>query len=114
MADQNDDIEARNNVPCNLQSNNLVPPQNLLPKNLLPPQNPPRIKDLIFENLFELRVLRTTYNTTLTLAPILSTLNTIVDNIEIITNKKNVSLRWRDQMHAMFDDGLDYDEVVDN
>ena len=42
----------------------------------------------------------------------LSTLNTIVDNIEILTNEQNVALHWHDQMHVMFDDGLDYDEVV--
>ena len=42
----------------------------------------------------------------------LSTLNTIVDNIETLTNEQNDALRWRDKMHAMFDDGLDYDEVV--
>ena len=42
----------------------------------------------------------------------LSTLNTIVDNIETLTNQKNATLRWRDEMHAMFDDGLDYDEIA--
>ena len=42
----------------------------------------------------------------------LSTLNTIVDNIETLTNQQNVALHWRDEMHKMFDDGLDYDEVV--
>ena len=42
----------------------------------------------------------------------LSTLNTIVDNIETLTNEQNAALHWRDEMHEMFDDGLDYDEVV--
>ena len=42
----------------------------------------------------------------------LSSLNTIVDNIETLTNEQNVSLHWCEQMHAMFDDGLDYDEVA--
>ena len=42
----------------------------------------------------------------------LSTLNTIVDNIETLTNQQNVALRWRDEMHTMFDDGLDYDEIA--
>ena len=41
----------------------------------------------------------------------LSMLNTIVDNIETLSNKKNAALHWRDEMHEMFDDGLDYDEV---
>ena len=27
-------------------------------------------------------------------------------------NQKNVALHWRDEMHTMFDDGLDYDEVA--
>ena len=35
-----------------------------------------------------------------------------MDNIETLTNEQNVSLHWHDQMHSMFDDGLDYDEVV--
>ena len=39
-------------------------------------------------------------------------LNTIVDNIETLTNQQNVALHWRDEMHEMFDDGLDYDEVA--
>ena len=42
----------------------------------------------------------------------LSTLNTIVDNIEALTNEHNATLHWREEMHAMFDDGLDYDEVA--
>ena len=41
-----------------------------------------------------------------------SMLNTIVDNIETLTNEQNVALHWHDEMHAMFDDGLDYDEVA--
>lgn len=61
MADPNDDTEPGNNLPHNPPPNDLVPPQNHPPNNPLPPQNPPRIKDLIFENLTELRVLRTTY-----------------------------------------------------
>ena len=76
------------------------------------PQNPPRIEDLIFENLTELRTLRTTYNIVPALAPMLSMLNTIVDNIETLTNEQNGTLHWCEQMHAMFDDGLDYDEVA--
>ena len=47
-----------------------------------------------------------------TLASMLSTLNTRVDNIEILTNEQFFSLRLHDKMHATFDDGLDYDEVV--
>ena len=39
-------------------------------------------------------------------------LNTIVDNIETLTNHQNVALHWRDEMHKMFDDCLDYDEVA--
>ena len=42
----------------------------------------------------------------------LSTLNTIVHNIETLTNKQNAILRWHDEMHEMFDDGLDYNEVA--
>ena len=42
----------------------------------------------------------------------LSMLNTIVDNIETLTNQHNVALHWHDEMHEMFDDGLDYDEVA--
>ena len=42
----------------------------------------------------------------------LSTLNTIVDTIENLTNQQNVALHWHDEMHEMFDDGLDYDEVA--
>ncbi|MDF3675401.1 hypothetical protein, partial [Enterobacter hormaechei] len=93
MADQNDDTEAGNNIP-------------------LPPQNPPQIEDLINENLTELKGLHRTYNNVPALAPMLSTLNTIVDNIETLTNQQNAALRWHDQMHEMFDDGLDYDEVA--
>ena len=111
MADQNDDTKARNIVPCNPPPNDPAPHQNHPPNDPLPPQNPPRIEDLIFENLAKLRVLRTTYNTISALAPMLSMSNTIVDNIETLTNEQNVSLHWCEQMHAMFDDGLDYDEV---
>ena len=57
MANQNDDTEARNTIPRNPPPNDLVPPQNYPPSDPLPPQNPPRIKDLIFENLAELKVL---------------------------------------------------------
>ena len=46
------------------------------------------------------------------MAPKLSMLNTIVDNIETLTNQQNSTLHWRDEMHEMFDDSLDYDEVV--
>ena len=67
---------------------------------------------MIFENVIELRALRTTYNTLPTLAPMLSILNTIVDNIEILTNEQNAALHWHDEMHATFEDGLDYDEVA--
>ena len=35
-----------------------------------------------------------------------------MDNIETLTNKQNIALFWRDTMHEMFDDGLDYDEVA--
>lgn len=42
----------------------------------------------------------------------LSMLNTIVDNIKTLTEEQNSTLRWRDEMHEMFDDELDYDEVV--
>ena len=35
-----------------------------------------------------------------------------MDNIETLTIEQNATLRWRDEMHAMFDDGSDYDEVV--
>ena len=42
----------------------------------------------------------------------LSMLNTIVDNIQTLANEKNVALHWHEKMHAMFDDGLDYNEVV--
>ena len=112
MADPNDDTETGNNVPCKSPPNDLIPPQIYPPNDPLPPQNPPWIADFIFENLAELRVLWTTYNTVPTLAPILSTLNTIVDNIETLTNEKNAALQWREKMHAMFDDGLDYDEVA--
>ena len=112
IADRNDDTKARNTIPHNPPPNNLVPPQNRPPNNPLPPQNPPRIEDLIFENLAELRDLRTTYNIIPALAPMLSMLNTIVGNIETLTNEKNSSLHWRDEIHAMFDDGLDYDEAM--
>jgi len=56
--------------------------------------------------------LRTIYNNVPTLAPTLSMLNIIVDNIETLTNQQNVTIHWHDKMHEMFDDGLDYDEVV--
>ena len=112
MTDQNDDTEARNNIPHNLPPNNPVPPWNCPPNDPLPPQNPPRIKYLINENLTKLRGLRRTYNNVPALAPMLSTLNTIVDNIETLTNQQNATLCWCDEMHAIFDDGLDYDEVV--
>ena len=29
-----------------------------------------------------------------------------------LQNQQNAALRWRDEMHAMFDDGLDYDEIA--
>ena len=112
MADQNDDTEVGNNIPRNPPPNDSVPPQNHPPNDPLPPQNPPQIKDLINENLTELRGLQTTYNNVPALAPMLSMLNTIVDNIEKLTNEQNVALCWHDEMHAIFDDGLDYDEVV--
>ena len=67
---------------------------------------------MIFENLPKLRALQTTYNTVPTLAPMLSMLNTIVGNIETLTNEQNATLFWRDEMHTIFYDGLDYDEVV--
>ena len=35
-----------------------------------------------------------------------------MDYIEILTNEQNVTLHWREKMHEMFDDGLDYDEVA--
>ena len=101
MIDQNDDTEARNNIPRN-------PP----PNDPLLPQNPRWIGDLINENLTELRGLQRTYNNVPALVPMLFTLNTIVDNIETLTNQQNVTLCWRDEMHEMFDDGLDYDEVA--
>ena len=47
-----------------------------------------------------------------TLAPMLSMLNTIVDNIETLTNEQNAALQLHEKMHAMFEDGLDYDEVA--
>ena len=55
MADQNDDIEARNTIPHNPPPNDLVSPQNRPPNDPLPPRNPPQIEDLIFENLAKLR-----------------------------------------------------------
>ena len=112
MANQNDDTEARNTIPHNPPQNDLVPPQNHPPNDPLPPQNPPRIEDLINENLTKLRGLHRTYNNVPALALMLSTLNTIVDNIETLTNQQNVALHWRDEMQEMFDDGLDYDEVA--
>ena len=42
----------------------------------------------------------------------LSMLNPIVGNIETLTNEQNAALCWHDEMHAIFYDGLDYDEVV--
>ena len=51
IAEPNDNNEARNNVPHNPPPNDLVPPQKYPPNNPLPPQNPPRIEDLIIENL---------------------------------------------------------------
>ena len=112
MADSNDNNEPRTNVPHNPPPNDLVPPQNCPPNDPLPPQNPPQIEVLIFEKLVKLRVLRTTYNTIPTSAPMLSTLNTMVDNIETLTDHQNVALHWCDEMYAMFDDVLDYDEVA--
>ena len=56
--------------------------------------------------------MQTTYNTIPALTPMLSMFNTIVGNIETLTNEHNAALCWRDEMHAIFDDGLDYDEVV--
>ena len=41
MANQNDDTEARNNIPCNPPPNDPVPPQNCPPNDPLPPRNPP-------------------------------------------------------------------------
>ena len=41
-----------------------------------------------------------------------STLNTIVHNIETLTNEHNIALHWHEEMHAIFDDGFDYDEVA--
>ena len=112
MADQNDDTKARNNIPCNPPPNDPIPPQNRPPNDPLPPQNPSRIEDLINENLTELRGLHRTYNNAPALAPILSMLNTIVDSIETLTNEQNSTLQWFNEMHELFDDGLDYDEVV--
>ena len=57
MANPNDDTEARNNVPRNPPPNDPVSPQNYPPNDPLTPQNPPRIKDLMFQNLTELRAL---------------------------------------------------------
>ena len=112
MVDQNDDTKVGNNIPHNPPPNDPVPPQNRPPNDPLPPQNPPRIEDLINENLTELRGLRRTYNSVPTLAPMLSMLNTIVDNIETLMNQQNAALHWCDEMHEMFDDGLCYDEVA--
>ena len=42
----------------------------------------------------------------------LSMLNTIVDNIQTLTIEQNVALHWCEKMHAIYDDGLDYDEVL--
>ena len=113
MADQNDDTKVGNNIPHNPPPNDLVPAQNCPPNDPLPPQNPPQIEDLINENLTELRGLQRTYNNVPALAPMLSTLNTIVDNIETLTNEKNATLCWHDEMHEMFKyDRLDYDEVI--
>ena len=92
MANQNDDTEAGNNIPHNPLPNNQVPTQNLAPNDPLPPQNPPQIEDLINENLTKLRGLHRTYNNIPALAPMLSTLNTIVDNIETLTNQQNAAL----------------------
>ena len=112
MANQNDNTEARNIIPRNPPPNDLVPLQNHPPNDPLPHQNPPQIEDLINENLIELRGLQRTYNNVPALAPMLSMLNTIVDNIETLTNKQNATLFWHDEMHEIFYDGLDYDEVV--
>ena len=112
MANQNDDTEAGKNIPCNPTRNDPVPPQNYSPNDPPPPQNPPWIEDLINENLTELKGLRRTYNNVPTLVHMLSTLNTIVDNIETLTNQQNATLHCHDKIHEMFDDGLDYDEVA--
>ena len=53
-----------------------------------------------------------TYNNIPALTPMLSTLNIILDNIENLADEKNVSLHWREKIHAMFDDGLDFDDIV--
>ena len=93
MADPNDNTEAGNNVPCNPPPNDLCPLKTVHQMIPYPPQNPPQIKDLIFENLTKLRVLQITYITIPTLTPMLSMLNTIVDNIKTLTNEQNVALR---------------------
>lgn len=110
--DPNDDTKARNNVSCNPSPNDLVPPQNHPPNDSLPYQNRPRIEDLTYEDLIELRVLQTTYNNILALAPMPSTLNIIVDNIERLINEQKVSLHWHEIMHSMLDDGFNHGEVM--
>ena len=102
--DPNDDTQLGNNVPRDPPPTDPILPQNHPPNNPLPPQNPHWLEDLIIKNLFKLRVLQTTYNTIPALAPMLSMLNTIVDNIEILTNEQNATLHWHDQIHAMFDE----------
>lgn len=42
----------------------------------------------------------------------LDTLNTIMANIETLTNQHDATLCWCDEIYDQFDDGLDYDEVA--
>ena len=42
----------------------------------------------------------------------LSTIKTIVANIETLTKQHDATLCWHDEMHCQFDDSFNYDELV--
>lgn len=109
-----DNTKPWNNVPQNPLPKVSQPYQNPqpLPNDPLPPQNPPWIEYLIQNNLTKLMVLKSTSNNIPTLDLILSILNTIVDNIQTLSKNQNVSLYWYKEMYSLYDDKLDYDEVV--
>ena len=71
-----------------------------------------KIHDLIQESLNQLSIVQWSYNNNPALSPMLSTLNTIVDNIESLTEHHDVTLRWHDGMHYQFDENFDYDGVA--
>ena len=100
------------NPPNDLANNLEPPPNNPPPPEDVPITKPHYLEDLIGDNLNELRGFETAYANIPTLCPMFTTLNTIIENMEKLTQQHNAALLCHDSMHAQFDDGLDYDQVM--